>query len=82
MMIGGMVLFWALIILVIVWFVRGPSAGWWGRSGSPTETPLEILQRRFAEGQISADEYHERQEALTGGAHPRRPSGEDERAVE
>jgi putative membrane protein len=33
-----------------------------------TETPLEILKRRFAEGEISIEEYRARREALADGA--------------
>jgi uncharacterized membrane protein len=30
------------------------------------ETPLEILDRRFAEGEISEEDYRARREVLTG----------------
>ena len=40
--------------------VSAPSSG-------PTESPVEILERRFAEGEISIEEYRERREALVGG---------------
>ena len=66
----GMVVFWAAVIFGIVWLVRGASPGW--RSGRP-DTPLEILERRFAEGAITADEYHERRQVLTRSSQPRRP---------
>lgn len=32
------------------------------------ETPIEILERRFAEGEISIEEYRTRREALVDGA--------------
>ena len=58
-----MVLFWGAVIFGVVWLVRGGTVG----SGRPDrrETPLEVLERRFAEGAISADEYHERREVMT-----------------
>ena len=56
-----MVLFWAAIIFGIVWLARGGSDGW---RGARKETPTEILERRFAEGAISAEEYHERREVI------------------
>jgi putative membrane protein len=69
-MMGVMVLFWAAIILGIVWLVRGSAGGWpgWGRE-SPTEerrpeTPTEILERRLAEGALSVEEYRTRWEVL------------------
>jgi putative membrane protein len=64
-MMFGMVLFWGAVIVGIAWLVRGSSGGW--REGRK-ETPLEILERRFAEGAISPDEYHERREVMTSGS--------------
>lgn len=63
----GMALFWGAIILGIVWLVRGGPDRW----RRPEETPLAILDRRFAEGALSADEYHERRAVLTGASAPR-----------
>ena len=33
----------------------------------PGETPLQILDRRFAAGEISAEEYKQARDLLTGG---------------
>ncbi len=65
----GMVLFWALVALAIVWLVRelGSSsrgAGADGTAGPPD--PVAILARRFAEGEISVEEYRERVAVLEG----------------
>ena len=60
----GMVLFWGLVILGIVWLVR-EVAGSHGRGG-PTDDPLAILDRRFAEGGISSREYEQRRKVLRG----------------
>ena len=57
----GMVLFWGAIILGIIWLARG---GFDGRRRERRETPSEILDRRFAEGEISAEDYHERREVV------------------
>ncbi len=43
--------------------------------GAP-ESPLEILERRFAEGAISIEEYRARREALIDGTDE--PSGDHE----
>lgn len=59
-----MVLFWALVILGIVWLVRGFSVGGWSRERK--ETPSEILERRFAEGAISVEDYTQRKDVLAG----------------
>lgn len=65
----GMILFWILIVLGIVWLVRTiahPSAGplqYQERS----ESALEILQRRYASGEISKEEYLEIKDELGKG---------------
>jgi putative membrane protein len=67
LMMGLMVLFWAAVILGIVWLVRGGSEGSRERRAqSRTPTATELLERRFAEGAISADEYRERRELIAG----------------
>jgi len=54
---------WAAIILAIIWLIRQTGATRDSEPGaSPTAT--DILDRRFAEGAISADEYRERRETL------------------
>jgi putative membrane protein len=40
------------------------------------ETPMEVLERRFAEGEISIEEYRARREALVDGAAE--PSGDED----
>lgn len=64
-----MVFFWGAVILGVFWLARGGSVAGW--RADRKETPLETLDRRFAEGAISVDEYHQRRETLTG-----RSSGE------
>jgi putative membrane protein len=59
-MMVAMVLFWAAVILGIAWLVRG---GFGGRE-ERRETPTEILERRFAEGAVSEEEYQERRKVL------------------
>lgn len=61
----GMVLFWALVIVGLVWLVRELT----GRGGSGLklrQDPLELLDRRLAEGAISPEDYRERREILSG----------------
>jgi uncharacterized membrane protein len=36
----------------------------------PSETPLDILARRFARGDITADEYQKARDLLGGGGKP------------
>lgn len=71
MMVGGsltMVIFWGGIILLVVLLAR-----WFGGSGPahqsaspPRQTALEILQERYARGEIDKTEYEERRKTLAG----------------
>ena len=65
-----MVFFWGAVILGVVWLARGGSFE--SRHTERKESPLETLNRRFAEGAMSVEEYHERRETLTGGSHGQR----------
>lgn len=68
LMMGVMVLFWAAVIFGIVWLVRGGLEGRRERHGhDQMPTSNEILDRRFAEGAISVDDYRERREVIAGG---------------
>ena len=66
-----MLLFWGAIIAAIVWLLRGASWSATPREGGASkETPAEILDRRFAEGEISEDDYRARRELLAGRGEP------------
>jgi putative membrane protein len=61
---GGWILFplfWVLLIVGIVLLVRGRPAPWTGGGG---ETAIDVLERRFAEGEMSLEEYRERRAVL------------------
>lgn len=64
-----MVLFWGAIIFGIFWVVRGTTRGEWGRRETPgeKESAVEILDRRFAEGEITPEDYRARREVLLNG---------------
>ncbi len=56
-------LFWLLLIIGIVFLVRGRG----GRSpwaGGGRETGIDVLERRFAEGELSLEQYRERRSVL------------------
>ena len=57
--IAHMILWWILIILGIVVLVR-----WLSRSASPhheaSETPLDILKKRYARGEIGKEEFEQK----------------------
>ena len=66
-----MVLFWGAVIFGIVWLIRGAAWGSTPRERDmPKETPAEILDRRFAEGGISEEDYRARREVLKGRSEP------------
>ena len=60
-----MLLVWVGVVFGIVWIVRG---GLDSRREGRRETPTEILERRFAEGAISSEEYNERREIIAHGS--------------
>jgi putative membrane protein len=67
LMMGVMLVFWGAVIVGIVWLVRGAASGPAPRERDASmETPAEILDRRFAEGEISEEDYRARREVLTG----------------
>lgn len=57
--------FWILITVAFVWILSRAGGSTQGvvRSG-PRESPLEVLERRYAEGALSTEEYEERRERL------------------
>ena len=59
----GMVVFWGLAILGVIWLVR--EYGHPSRRSAGPDDPLTILDRRFANGEITAKEYEERRRVLT-----------------
>lgn len=70
---GGMLLFWLLIAALVVavtgntervtTWLRHPKASH-GQLLSAPETPMEILRRRYARGDISREEFLETKQTL------------------
>jgi hypothetical protein len=52
----GMAVFWAAVILGILWVVRDRRH----------DDPVAILDRRLAEGRLSTEEYEQRRKLLQG----------------
>ena len=62
-----MVAFWSLVVFGILAIFRSDRND---RTDPTTDRdPLQILGERFARGEIDADEYHARRDALNG-SHP------------
>ena len=57
-----MVLFWAGVILLVVWALRTFSRG----KGLPQEGPQEILKRRLAAGELTHEQYEQSRKAIEG----------------
>lgn len=56
-----MIGFWTAGVVVVIWVVRSL-----GAKPSPTPpTPLELLERRFAVGEIDREDFEERKRLLT-----------------
>ena len=54
-----MVLFWGLVLVGLVWLIRSLS------SQSRGKTALEILQERYARGDIQKEEYEQRKRDIS-----------------
>jgi putative membrane protein len=61
-----MVLFWGGLIAVVVLLVRGRGSGEEDRPAPRGRSAREILDERFARGEIDRDEYEDRRAALQG----------------
>jgi putative membrane protein len=59
MLLGGLV--WIALIVLVVW---GAASLFPGRREGGQETALQILQRRFAAGEIAAAEYQQAKKDL------------------
>ena len=60
-----MVAFWALVIVAVVAIFRGAGRGD-DRDGAVHRDAIDILDERFARGEIDEAEYHARKGALRG----------------
>ena len=66
-----MALFWGAVIAGIVWAIRGVASGAPAREPNARhETPADILDRRFAEGDISEEDYRARRKLLASRGEP------------
>lgn len=54
------------VILLVMWGVRAASDGGRSRVGEARSRALEILEERFARGEIDREEFEQRRSALGG----------------
>lgn len=64
----GMTLFWIVPLLLLAWgffafYRRTPAKP--GDRGRSAETPLEVLKRRYSNGEIDSREYEDRLQRLS-----------------
>ncbi|WP_222593355.1 SHOCT domain-containing protein [Aeromicrobium flavum] len=58
----AMVAFWALVVVAVIAIFRGTQST--DASPSDRRDPMQILNERFARGEINEDEYHARSTVL------------------
>ena len=58
----GMIFLIVLIAAAIWWFTKGAGSKDYGRL--PGETPLDILKKRYAKGEITKDEFEKDEKGL------------------
>jgi putative membrane protein len=65
-MMGGFGWVWMVLILVVIIAVVawGTRTAFWSRGGTSDSTPLQILQRRYAAGEITATEFDQAKQAI------------------
>ena len=65
---GFMWIFWILLIVLLVWVVKmvadSASGGRSDGGSKKQESAMEILDKRFARGEIDEEEYHRRRQEL------------------
>lgn len=59
-----MIVFWVLVIVAIVYLVRYFFARGGPVNGQSRETPLDILKKRYAKGEITKEQYDRMKEDL------------------
>ena len=57
--------FWALVVAALVLVVKKLMSQTRTAGGPPQQTPLEILQSRYARGEIEREEYEQKRRDLT-----------------
>jgi putative membrane protein len=65
-MMGGFGWVWIVLVVavVITLLVRGSRAGLFSRRAADESTPLDILRRRYAAGEITAAEFEQAKRAI------------------
>lgn len=67
-----MALFWIVLIGLLVWAAVTLLPGSRGGNRGRQETPEEILDRRFAQGELDLEQYRQARDELAAGRTARR----------
>lgn len=65
----GMLAFWVVVAVLIVWLVRASSSSQRqppSASTSPSQSPLDIARERYARGEITDEEFQRIKRGLAG----------------
>jgi putative membrane protein len=57
-----MALFWILVILCVIWFVRSRAHA---RKDRPEDSAIDFLKKRYAKGEITKEEFEKIKDDLT-----------------
>lgn len=57
-----MVIFWILIVLGVVYFIKLVIGG--AKRKEKEDTPLDILKKRYVQGEITKDEFEEKKKDI------------------
>jgi putative membrane protein len=68
LMIVGNVIFWGLLIIAAIAFIRYTKRGQVDSASHTAPTPQQILAQRFARGDIDEDEYTRRLQVLSSSS--------------
>jgi len=63
---GGMWVFWILVIVAIIFGIKVAVGGNERNDNHAEESPLEILKKRYAHGEIDEEEFSRRRKDLEG----------------
>lgn len=68
MLFGGAIMWFILVLIIVglITFIKIIPGGNSGKTGRQEETPLEILEKRFARGEIDEQEFEKRRKELKG----------------
>jgi len=60
----GMWIFWIVLFVVVFFLAKLAINTESGKGGTSLESPLDILQKRYASGEIDKNEYERKKEEL------------------